>query len=371
MGWSKTEPTLPAGSEWTQVGTTKYQDNNTTILSTVYCARLEGKGFALKVAESRSHARYDITMLYLRCDINGVTGTPEDTIKGTSGDGSTTVYFIGEADAGVSVNVKVRGNNTSNSDTYGGNMSFIMPDVLAQSAIWINISGVWKKFGYSEPSVIVTIHSTYGSIVSWTGTETGSITVPTTATQVDVSLKQGTYTFVATLELDSETVTIHTTTVSIGDITSVNMYPDGAVYWYGMPVASDIVAGAFGTFTREQNCVVSTYTRAQSWSKAIMTKTENAIDTTGRTTFHVIYKDVDSSINVMSDRFGVQEETPDQYTASSQVYVTGSSRTRAELSKELGTLAGKSLYFCSMWNAFDTFSGGARMHHKIYAVWFE
>lgn len=149
MGWSKTEPTLPTGSEWAQVGTTKYQDNNTTILSTVYCARLEGKGFALKVAESRSHARYNITMLYLRCDINGVTGTPEDTIKGTSSNGSTTVYFTGEADAGIPVDVKVRGNNTSNNDTYGGNMSFLIPALLAQPAIWINITGTWKKINYT------------------------------------------------------------------------------------------------------------------------------------------------------------------------------------------------------------------------------
>lgn len=70
------------------------------------------------------------------------------------------------------------------------------------------------------------------------------------------------------------------------------MYPDGAVYWYGMPVASDIVAGPFGTLTKEQNCIDATYTRSMSWSKAIISKTENAIDTAGRTTFHVIHKDV-------------------------------------------------------------------------------
>ena len=90
MSWSKTSPSLPSGSSWVKVGTTTYQDNNTTITSVVYCARLNGQGFALKVNETRNHYRYNFTDLYLRCDIGGVTGTPETGIKGTSGNGSTT-----------------------------------------------------------------------------------------------------------------------------------------------------------------------------------------------------------------------------------------------------------------------------------------
>ena len=142
MGWSLTAPTLPGGSEWTQVGTTIYQDNNTQISSVVYCARMNGNGFALKVEESRIHIRFDITNLYLRCDIGGVTGTPETGIKGTKGNGSTTAYFVGEAAAGVQITVTVSlsGSNYDKRDRF----TFTAPELLG-NAVWVNVGGTWKQ----------------------------------------------------------------------------------------------------------------------------------------------------------------------------------------------------------------------------------
>ena len=141
MAWSTTAPELPSGSEWTQVGTTTYQDNNTQITSVVYCARLNGKGFALKVDETRTHIRYNVTDLYLRCDIDGVTGTPETGIKGTSSNGSTTAYFTGEADAGVQITVTVSQNGTDY-DTRD-RFTFTAPKLLG-ATIYVKIGGVWK-----------------------------------------------------------------------------------------------------------------------------------------------------------------------------------------------------------------------------------
>ena len=142
MGWSTSAPTLPSGSAWTQVGTTIYQDNNTTINSIVYCARLNGQGFALKVEETRSHAQFNFTDLYLRCDIGGVTGTPETGIKGTSGNGSTTAYFTGEAAAGVQITVTVSFNG-SNYDTRD-RFTFTAPALLGPT-VYIKVGGAWKK----------------------------------------------------------------------------------------------------------------------------------------------------------------------------------------------------------------------------------
>ena len=142
MGWSLTAPTLPSGSEWAQVGTTIYQDNNTTITSVVYCARLNGQGFALKVEETRSHAKFNFTDLYLRCDIGGVTGTPETGIKGTSGNGSTTVYFTGESAAGVQITVTVSFSGTDY-DTRD-RFTFAAPALLGQT-VYIKVGGTWKQ----------------------------------------------------------------------------------------------------------------------------------------------------------------------------------------------------------------------------------
>ena len=142
MGWSTSAPTLPGGSAWTKVGTTTYQDNNTTITSVVYCARLNGQGFALKVDETRAHAKFNFTDLYLRCDIGGVTGTPETGIKGTSGNGSTTAYFTGEAAAGVQITVTVSFND-SNYDTRD-RFTFTAPALLGPT-VYIKVGGAWKK----------------------------------------------------------------------------------------------------------------------------------------------------------------------------------------------------------------------------------
>ena len=142
MAWSTTPPTLPGGSEWTQVGTTIYEDNNTRITSVVYCARLNGNSFALKVEESRIHIRFNLTDLYLRCDISGVTGTPETGIKGTSGNGSTTAYFTGEAAAGVQITVTVSlsGSNYDTRDRF----TFTAPALLGPT-VYINVNGTAKK----------------------------------------------------------------------------------------------------------------------------------------------------------------------------------------------------------------------------------
>lgn len=142
MAWSTTPPTLPGGSEWTQVGTTIYEDNNTRITSVVYYARLNGNSFALKVEESRIHIRFNLTDLYLRCDIGGVTGTPETGIKGTSGNGSTTVYFTGESAAGVQITVTVSfsGTDYDKRDRF----TFAAPALLGPT-VYINVNGTAKK----------------------------------------------------------------------------------------------------------------------------------------------------------------------------------------------------------------------------------
>ena len=142
MAWSTTPPELPGGSEWTQVGTTSWGNNNLDITSVVYTARLNGNGFAVKVVETRQHYRYNFTDLYLRCDIGGVTGTPETGIKGTRGNGSTTAYFTGEAAAGVTVDVVVGFQAEISSSLK--KVSFTAPALLG-ATVFLKVGGVWKR----------------------------------------------------------------------------------------------------------------------------------------------------------------------------------------------------------------------------------
>lgn len=141
MAWSTTPPELPGGSEWTQVGTTSWGNNNLEITSVVSVARLNGKGFAVQVVETRRHDRYNFTDLYLRCDIGGVTGTPETGIKGTSSNGSTTAYFTGEAAAGVTVDVVVGFRADISSSLK--KVSFTAPALLG-ATVFLKVGGVWR-----------------------------------------------------------------------------------------------------------------------------------------------------------------------------------------------------------------------------------
>ncbi len=141
MAWSRTAPELPSGSEWTQVGTTSWGNNNLEITSVVSVTRLNGNGLAVQVVETRRHDRYNFTDLYLRCDIGGVTGTPETGIKGTSSNGSTTAYFTGEAAAGVTVDVVVGFRADISSSLK--RVSFIAPAPLG-ATVYVKIAGVWK-----------------------------------------------------------------------------------------------------------------------------------------------------------------------------------------------------------------------------------
>ena len=143
MGWSLTAPTLPGGSEWAQVGTTSVETDNLKITSTIYAARLDGNGFAVRVTETRTFYKSYFDQTYHRCDIGGVTGTPETGIKGTSGNGSTTAYFTGEAAAGVQIKVTVslRDSNYDTRDRF----TFTAPALLIQRAIWQKQSGKWVK----------------------------------------------------------------------------------------------------------------------------------------------------------------------------------------------------------------------------------
>lgn len=145
MAWSRTEPALPSGSAWTQAGTTHWSNNNTDIATVVYVARLQGKGFALKVDETRQHKLNQWsgvwTDLALRCDINGVTGETDTSFTAPGGYGKTvteTLYFTGEAGANVPITVFV-GLNAGNGDS----TTFNAPALLG-AVRRVKVGGTWK-----------------------------------------------------------------------------------------------------------------------------------------------------------------------------------------------------------------------------------
>ena len=142
MGWSTSAPTLPSGSAWAQVGTTSVETNNLKITSTIYAARLDGNGFAVRVTETRTFYKSNFNQTYHRCDIGGVTGTAyTGSWPANSGD-TVSYYFTGEAAAGASITVTVGRQADSTGDMKAS--TFAAPALLGPT-VYIKVGGTWKQ----------------------------------------------------------------------------------------------------------------------------------------------------------------------------------------------------------------------------------
>ena len=142
MGWSTSAPTLPGGSAWSQVGTTSVETNNLKITSTIYAARLDGNGFAVRVTETRTFYKSNFDQTYHRCDIGGVTGTAyTGSWPANSGD-TVSYYFTGEAAAGASITVTVGRKADSTGDMKSS--TFTAPELLGPT-VYIKVGGTWKQ----------------------------------------------------------------------------------------------------------------------------------------------------------------------------------------------------------------------------------
>ena len=142
MGWSTSAPTLPSGSAWAQVGTSSVETNNLKITSTIYAARLDGNGLAVRVTETRTFYKSYFNQTYHRCDIGGVTGTAyTGSWPANSGD-TVSYYFTGEAAAGASITVTVGRQADSTGDMKAS--AFAAPALLGPT-VYINVGGTWKQ----------------------------------------------------------------------------------------------------------------------------------------------------------------------------------------------------------------------------------
>ena len=145
MGWSLTAPTLPGGSEWVQKDTISISNNQLDVTGTVFCARLDDQGFALKIVEKRTfHLTNpnftDFYKTYHRCDVAGVTGNAYTESRFGNSGSTKTYYFTGTAAPGASIKVIV-GVKVDNSVQ---TISFTAPALLGPT-VYIKVGGTWKQ----------------------------------------------------------------------------------------------------------------------------------------------------------------------------------------------------------------------------------
>lgn len=143
MAWGLKAPTLPSGSSWVQKGTTSWENNNITITSKVFVARLDDDGIAIRITETRTKQGSAYSKdNYMRVDIGGTTGTPYTTDWAANSGVAASVYYTGTAAAGVTIKVVV-GFRADTSDSLK-TVTFAAPDLLGPT-LYINVNGTARK----------------------------------------------------------------------------------------------------------------------------------------------------------------------------------------------------------------------------------
>lgn len=216
----------------------------------------------------------------------------------------------------------------------------------------------------------ITFRGPHGCVISWSGKESGSGTIPDNAWCYVAKLKAGTYTFVAKLTLDGTETEIYSISATISGDSLINMYPKGALYWYGMPIVGSIAKAYVGTFTKNKNYVSSTYAHTRTWSKFYMTKIVAPYKTTNEVQLCIRSKA--SSVNDYAcTYFYVQTKVPNTAPEGSYRSISMNNANVNTVTIDLGNLSGQELYFASAWGDTNDYSGNATAAHTIYAVWFE
>lgn len=129
----------------------------------------------------------------------------------------------------------------------------------------------------------VTLVAPKGSTISWTGADTGTATLNSNETYTIVTLAKGIYVFTNTLTYSlnggSRTDNIWTKTVDVTGAMTINVYPDGAIWWYGLLNETFASADGGGISIAENGVAV------QSVNSQLHTgmRSVNEFDVTGKT----------------------------------------------------------------------------------------
>ena len=143
MAWSQTAPELPSGSAWGQEKSISGAANHWRITGKLYIARLNGRQFAVKAELTSGNGEYGTyyppTNWKLRCDVGDVTGTEDTSFEVSKG--TTTFYFVGEAEEGVTITAKVGGVDAA---VAVQTATFIAP-ALFGDILYLNVNGSAKQ----------------------------------------------------------------------------------------------------------------------------------------------------------------------------------------------------------------------------------
>ena len=143
MAWSQTAPELPSGSAWEQEKSISGAANHWRITGKLYIARLNGRQFAVKAELTSGNGEYGTyyppTNWKLRCDVGDVTGTEDTSFEVSKG--TTTFYFVGEAEEGVTITAKVGGVDAA---VAVQTATFSAPALLGD-ILYLNVNGSAKQ----------------------------------------------------------------------------------------------------------------------------------------------------------------------------------------------------------------------------------
>lgn len=142
--WSSTEPTLPAGSEWSEyTAATSYTANHWKHTLSIRVARLNGKQVCIGVKYVQANGSYGDWSAPGTCTFTPRVNTTNETTTTLSGSKSTRYrYYTTEADAGITLRVTAAVSNASGSSIY---RTITAPPLLSLTGVFLYTSGAWHE----------------------------------------------------------------------------------------------------------------------------------------------------------------------------------------------------------------------------------
>lgn len=142
--WSSTEPTLPAGSSWSEyTAATSFTANHYKHTLSIRVARLKGRQVVIGCKYVQANGSYGDWSAPGTATFTPRVGTTNETTTTLSGSKSTRYrYYTTEADAGATLRVTVVIANSSGSSIY---RTITAPPLLSLSGVFVHTGGEWRE----------------------------------------------------------------------------------------------------------------------------------------------------------------------------------------------------------------------------------
>jgi hypothetical protein len=218
-------------------------------------------------------------------------------------------------------------------------------------------------------TITITLNGAPGETITYSGTESGTTTLNSSGSGSLAGVKPGSYTFKGGVSGYSKTATINVSS-------TVNVWPAGAIYWYGREVVSMSTAinAAYSTGNATER---ANYIELYGWTRPDSVKTSIAQTISANTVNTSGYSSIKFDVTPVSREranggyaqfdFGYKSATTNTVAFTGKTLTAAGSRT----TYSIATPGGSVYIGARAYTAWNGYTGNKRMQAYVHAIWME